>query len=373
VTDDRFDEDLRAGLRGLVRDAQPSARLGRWVAGGGPPTPRWWRLGPAAALVAAVVTVAVVLVVVDRDDDSGQQVAVGPATTPATAEAPIGPAGVVTCPLASGSIAFVRSTGPSDPRPHIVVLDAGCRVRQLTTDRSPVHNLGDVSWSPDGSRLAFTANDDVWTMDADGSNQRELVGGIGSIERGPTWSPDGRRLAFYRIDDGGSGIWTVDPDGGSARRLTTEDDRYPAWSPDGTRIAFARDPGEIYVMNADGSRARKLTTLGFSQDRPTWSPDGHQIAFRHNNTITVANADGTGVRQLAAPPPTRIDRPPGSGTPTTPAWSPDGATIAYSLLQSGDHCGIWLMNADGSGQRPLTDGSTCDREPAWRPAATGGR
>lgn len=104
-----------------------------------------------------------------------------------------------------------------------------------------------------------------------------------------------------------------------------------------------------------------------TEDQPAWSPDGRRIAFRHNGDISVVNADGSGVTPLATPPPTSVDTPPGSGTPIAPVWSPDGTAIAYALLGSADACSIWVMNPDGTGQRQVTTGDTCDYDVSWQP------
>jgi Tol biopolymer transport system component len=76
-----------------------------------------------------------------------------------------------------------------------------------------------------------------------------------SNEDDPTWSPDGRKIAFVRPDDPDPGIYVVNANGGGLKRLSTGWD--PTWSPNGRRIAFT-DDSDIYVMNADGTRKRKL-------------------------------------------------------------------------------------------------------------------
>jgi len=217
--------------------------------------------------------------------------------------------------------------------------------------------------------------------------------------RDPVWSPDGRKIAF--VGDGK--IYVMNADGSGKRRLTPtrnaapgfRPDSRPAWSPDGRKIAFQTlrhaGPGacsdghpsadcnwEIYVMNADGSGQRRLThSPGMDLD-PTWSPDGRKIAFVSrrqrcpgvaddrlayvcgNAEIYVMNADGTGQRNLTRNP----------ARDGHPVWSPDGKTIGFVANRGGNR-DIYVMSADGSRQRNLTaDVPQQAFGIAWMPAQT---
>jgi len=159
----------------------------------------------------------------------------------------------------------------------------------------------------------------------------------------------------------------------SPRRLTnnTTGEWQAAWSPDGTQIAFAseRDGNDdIYIMNADGSNEQRLTYNSEWDLYPVWSPDGEKIAFQSyrdgNWNIYVINvadslqsgtADGNALQQLTDYP------APGE----FPAWSPDGTQIVYESLRSSEE--IYVMNADGSDQRALTENAVEDYGPDWRP------
>ena len=204
----------------------------------------------------------------------------------------------------------------------------------------------------------------------------------------PAWSPDGRRIAFLGIgDDGNADVYVVGADGLGRERLTRDPgvDGNPAWSPDGRKIAFTRRIGEVgtgktylYVMNADGSRQRRLTE-GHVHFSVAWSPDGRKMLFERRNfrhprgvapgefpeELHVMNADGSGQRRLTRNP-TR-DK--------TSVWSPDGRRIAFS--RGGFRRKIWLMKPDGSGQRSLTPAGWRSDDPDWSPdgskIAFGGR
>jgi Tol biopolymer transport system component len=127
---------------------------------------------------------------------------------------------------------------------------------------------------------------------------------------------------------------------------------------------------EVNVMNADGSGKRTLTRTAWNFLPPSWSPDGRRIAFERRLDATrwkgqcggcdvevyVMNADGTGQRNLTHSPATED-----SG----PTWSPDGRKIVFGKAgaQTPGLREIWVMNPDGSGQQRLADGG----QPAWSP------
>jgi Tol biopolymer transport system component len=159
------------------------------------------------------------------------------------------------------------------------------------------------AWSPDGTRIAFRRWDltpdgesDIWVMNADGTDARNLTGDQGRTNQlGLAWSP---RLAdgSYRIvytsqtnePDGQAHLFTMAADGTDKRQITTGDvwDDEPAWSPDGATLAFVRYTrtgyAGLHLMDAAGGNERRLmpATLAFAQFAPAWSPDGKLIAFR---------------------------------------------------------------------------------------------
>ncbi|HEV2811826.1 MAG TPA: hypothetical protein VGW10_01135, partial [Solirubrobacteraceae bacterium] len=152
------------------------------------------------------------------------------------------------------------------------------------------------------------------------------------------------KLVFSSLAGGDKNVFAAEPAAGSPwQPLTTDpsEDAQPAWSPDGTTVAFrARRPGhyfEIYLVGADGSGERRLTTTPAPptdaqpySTQPSWSPDGRRIVFRSNRDgdpdVWVMDADGSDARQVANDP----------GDERYPGFSPDGSRIAFTSTRDGD-------------------------------------
>ena len=219
----------------------------------------------------------------------------------------------------------------------------------------------------------------LYAMNADGSRQRRLShlpqdgsGGKADLffQTDPAWSPAGRAIAFSSSRSGTSLIYVMAADGkGAARRLgnSPADASEPAWSPDGSRIAVAvGDPPRLFVIAADGrGKARSLGGGGASQAFPAWSPDGKQIAYIRREPggpvteLWVMNANGTSPRRV-----TNLD-----GTVSAPSWSPDGRQIAFAA-GSGGGFGISVVTLSTGKIENRTNADGDDIEPAWSPDGT---
>ena len=138
------------------------------------------------------------------------------------------------------------------------------------------HYDGTPTLSPDGQRIAFRRNNDIYTMNIDGTNLIRLTSLNTVSSRVPAWSPDGTRIAFVSDRDGNDEIFMMNADGSGQMQLTFTSGRYnlnPSWSPDSTLLAFYsnRDGNdEIYTMNPDGTNLLRVTNNARSDILPSW-------------------------------------------------------------------------------------------------------
>ena len=305
-----------------------------------------------------------------------------------------GPGTVTLTATAEGKTGSVTGVADAPPAANLLYqrttpLSSELFTLNLASGGAPAKiNAGNVSHQPsvtgDGSRIAFfvsmTAQDgeiveDIFAVDRVGTNMKRLTTTAG-VDNAPAWSPrpGANLLAFHRLDGttGRSDIWVMNGDGTSQRNLTADlpielARGEPAWSPDGQWIAFSQSRatagpgrGSIWIMRADGSEKRQLTSHpdnGFDL-HPTWSPDGQRIAFQRASVAIVTVATGT-VTYLNVP-----------GIAAHPSWSPDGRHIAFTRLDPGPNGAEWQLytvRADGTGMRlrttnPLWGGGV---SPTW--------
>lgn len=193
------------------------------------------------------------------------------------------------------------------------------------TEGSPVWDAF-PSWSPIENVIAFVSDrsgdgkslDDVWTMNADGSNLVNLTNNGENWEDDyPSWSPDGSLIAFFRssifgADEGGpAGLWVMDADGGN-QRLVTAIDGFRAsdaakWSPDGSYLAYPFKLGEVeevWVVPSKGGEPVNVSNLPGRKGSISWSPDSNALIFTNNNDdqntlkIYIALPDGADTHPL---------------------------------------------------------------------------
>lgn len=232
-----------------------------------------------------------------------------------------------------------------------------------------------------GGRLVFERKvgdaTDIYAMNADGGDLRQLTGDPG-WDGEPSWSPDGSQIVFASDRAGGPAIWVMNADGSNPRALTEPSyaSLTPAWSPDGQSIAFAStlpDEGDattaagdrfaIWVMNTDGSGARRVASDPTGQLLyPTWGPRSDRLAYVRQTsegaTLLIQMLDEDAVPQVL-----KLGT---AGQPGAPAWSPNGSRIAFALDRQG-LVEIWQAKPDGSSASVLGQAGQHGGDPAWSP------
>ena len=261
-------------------------------------------------------------------------------------------------------------------------------------DSISVFASGFPAVSPDGRQLAVSERtgrgspDDrtalaVWNTD--GTNPRRIFRAEGSL-MSPHWSADGQWIVF------GAGsyfvaratrpaqVMIVKPDGSGARALTTGPGNagFPSWSPDGKQVVYrfwTDTAGGLRIFSMADGAVRTLTT-GYD-NFPSWSSKGRIVFSRLVNDefhIFAINPDGTSLTQLTK----------GPYDDSHPAWSADGEHVLFSSSRLGfkdeaplsdipqPYGELFIMKADGSEQRPLTDNRWEEGTPAWQVVPSAG-
>ncbi|MEA2176200.1 MAG: hypothetical protein QOD00_3792 [Blastocatellia bacterium] len=206
---------------------------------------------------------------------------------------------------------------------------------------------------------------DIYVINPDGTGASDITSELPGTENTPVWSPDGTKIAYISHSNGtDDGIYVMNADGSNKRQVSSGSyyDQNPTWSPDGTRIAFGsnRTSGSygIYVIDLDGSNLTRLA----DGNVPDWSPDGARIVFSTGRGIGMMNADGSGVTIIPVPSP-------GNGAGFF-KWSPDGAKLVLTGYDASNGlAAVFTINADGTNLVKINNTAGA-MNPSWSPDGT---
>ena len=283
-----------------------------------------------------------------------------------------------------GKLVFTRNTqGGQRNANDIYLYDMATQ----TTTRLTVNGDDDwlPSWSADGTRISFSSNRekenrndfDIWSMNADGTNQQRYVG-TRAWDEYSSWSPRNYgQIAFVTTADGNSEIH-VASSSNDVRRVTynTARDEWPAWSPDAQRIVHSSDPEgnrDIFVTQVSSGSSQRLYGTPGDENKPVWSPDGRWIALvqRTNERdpygqIVLINSQGEAPEAIT------------ETYASDPAWSPDGRWIVFvrgvdsngnGYLDERDESDLWAVQVAAgrvAGEPiPVVEAPGYDYAPSW--------
>jgi TolB protein len=224
-----------------------------------------------------------------------------------------------------------------------------------------------------GSKIYFVSNrsghKEIWVMDPDGSNQRQLSH-FNSLSIMPAVSPDGTKIAFTSYARGNPAIFILSTDTG--RRLPFYNqvaslNETPSFTPDGKQLLYASSASgwaQIYIANLDGSNLRRISNTRALEVEPKVNPKtGNDLAFVSGRSgpqqIYRMNIDGTDVQRLSN----------GEGEAANPCWHPNGQILAFSWTRgfATGNFNIFIMDVATRNFNQLTYGAGRNEDPAWGP------
>jgi TolB protein len=260
---------------------------------------------------------------------------------------------------------------------YMMSLDGTYQIRII---KNPEAYIQRPSITSDGENLLFTSNieghTDIYTINRDGSNLRNITNSIGYDEILGSWKPDNKQILFYRQYSTTSDILIIDADGKNETNVTnsfigdfgamntiTE----MAWAPDGKKFVFQSDQEgdyNVYICDLSSKQTYKVTNNKTDDYKAAWSPDGTKIVYtsviKGNNTdIFVID-----VTNLSLLPAIGINITNHPAHDTEGLWSPDGKQIVFVSDRDGNG-EIYVMDIDGKNIRKITNTPENENYPRW--------
>lgn len=239
----------------------------------------------------------------------------------------------------------------------------------LAHPHTPEHRSSFMpAWSPDGT-LAYVSGGQLHIH----GPSSQIIHTPANVSQ-PAWSPDGTRIAFLATDNNSTrNVYVWDSRSGTIEQLTRQqfDVRYFVWSPDGSRIAFIDrninlyradnyNATGIHVLDVTSGEIVSLTNITVADAPPAWSPDGARVAFALDEGLY----SGIYVWDISDNPPQTLVS--STYDATSPVSSPDGTWLAFVASRAGNF-DIFIMHMDSGDIRQLTHTPTEDVTPRWSP------
>jgi len=226
-------------------------------------------------------------------------------------------------------------------------------IRQITS--GTMDGSSGLVWTPDGRILyqsEASGKPDIWVMNADGSNQRQLTQD-GDRNVRPQVSPDGRYVIYASDRTGRTNVWRMDVDGGNPKQLTDgKSNSHPHFSPDGRWVVYiSRDNGNATVWKVGVDNGQPIRLTDPTANLPVVSPDGKQITcFYWDEQVNPPR--GVMIFPFEGGPPTRRFNISPHTDGFALSWATDGRAILYIDTRLAN---IWSQPVDGGEPSPLTD------------------
>ncbi len=263
---------------------------------------------------------------------------------------------------------------PASGIANLFVMDPRDGTTQRLTDEP--YGIYDFAVSPDGSRIAYSADRDIenperdiYVVNSDGSGREQLVKCDGQVCQAVSWSPDGTRIAFERrtLVQGAIGrspgpgrIWLADVNTRETAPLFGDSQQIaslPRYAPTGDKLAFY-DGSTNNIVVVDLVADQRIELPSVLGDPGTWSPDGNQLIYPELEAFDTGRYDQLLRADLVTSIITPVT-PLGPARNSGPVWSPVGNLIAFGRQEISGGSGIlgpqmWLITPDGSHMRQLT-------------------